>query len=250
MDLVELQHPVQRRHPWEVARLRFFRRVLERAGALAGGGAVLDVGSGDAWLAASLAASHPSLHVVCWDSGYSDEVVSRLGPRPENVTLVRERPARTFGLLLLLDVLEHIADDGTFLEELVRSSVAPGGLALLAVPAWPALFSAHDAHLRHHRRYTPAQARALFEGAGLEIVSSGGLFHALLLPRAAAVMRERLSGRSSPPPDLGRWDVPPLVGALVAWALACDALVSTLAARLGVSLPGLSFWALCRKPSR
>ncbi len=250
MDLVELKQPVQRRHPWEVARLRFFRRVLEREGALPGGGAVLDVGAGDGWLAASLAASQPSLHVVCWDSGYSDEALSRLGPRPENVILIRERPAGTFGLLLLLDVLEHIEDDGAFLAELVRSSLAPGGLALLSVPAWPALFSAHDAHLRHHRRYTPAQARALIEGAGLEILSSGGLFHALLLPRAAGVVRERLWGRSAPPPDLGRWDVPQLADALVAWALACDALVSRIAARLGVSLPGLSFWALCRKPSR
>ena len=54
MDLSEVSGTNQRRHPWEVARARFFRRVLQDAGVLAAPRAVLDVGSGDGYLAREL----------------------------------------------------------------------------------------------------------------------------------------------------------------------------------------------------
>ena len=79
MDLIERPEHVGRRHPWEVARARFFVRLLERTGVLAdaaGLGGVLDVGAGDAWLAEQLrAVLAPEARLACWDIHYPDDPV-------------------------------------------------------------------------------------------------------------------------------------------------------------------------------
>ncbi|MBM7865829.1 methyltransferase domain-containing protein [Heliobacterium gestii] len=66
----------------------------------------------------------------------------------------------TFDALLLLDVLEHLDDDGAALAEAFRV-LRPGGLLLLTVPAHPWLFSRHDSALGHRRRYSAADLRRL-----------------------------------------------------------------------------------------
>ena len=45
-----------RRHPWEVARARFFIRLIQRLGLPAVTDGWLDVGAGDAWFAQQLLA--------------------------------------------------------------------------------------------------------------------------------------------------------------------------------------------------
>jgi SAM-dependent methyltransferase len=250
MDLVELAGASARRHPWEEARAAFFLRVLRDAGLLAPGVSVLDVGAGDGFFSRRLAAALPAdAQVTCWDAHYTDaHLGSTAFAATERLRFTRAAPGGTFGLALLLDVLEHVEDDLGFLRELVAARLAPGAHALVSVPAWPALFSSHDVKLRHHRRYTPRAARAVVEGAGLEVVRGGGLFHALLLPRAAQVALERARRDPGPPRDLGEWDAPAPVTAFVRGALALDAGVSLALSRVGITLPGLSTWALCRKP--
>ncbi|HSD21859.1 MAG TPA: methyltransferase domain-containing protein [Anaeromyxobacter sp.] len=249
MDLVELARAPVRRHPWEEARVAFFLRVLREADLLAPGLAVLDVGAGDGFISRRLANALPAdARVTCWDANYTDAHLASEAFAPgERLRFTRAVPEGTFGLALLLDVLEHVEDDLGFLREVVVPRLAPGAHALVSVPAWPALFSSHDVKLRHHRRYTTGAMRAVVEGAGLEVVRAGGLFHALLLPRAAQVVLERARRRPSAPKDLGEWNAPAPVSALVKGALALDAGLSLALSRLGVALPGLSAWVLCRK---
>ncbi|WP_041448017.1 bifunctional 2-polyprenyl-6-hydroxyphenol methylase/3-demethylubiquinol 3-O-methyltransferase UbiG [Anaeromyxobacter sp. Fw109-5] len=250
MDLVELESgaPV-RRHPWEEARLAFFLRVLRGAGLLRSRVAVLDVGAGDGFIARRLAEElAPGSTVTCWDANYTAAHLASPAFAPTGrLHFTRAAPADAFGLALLLDVLEHVADDLGFLSEVVARRLLPGAHALVSVPAWPALSSSHDEGLRHHRRYAPGAARALLAGAGLEVVRGGGLFHALIPPRAAQVALERLRHRPRPPAELGGWSAPAPVTALVRGALSLDASLSLLLSRLGIDLPGLSWWALCRK---
>jgi hypothetical protein len=132
------------------------------------------------------------------------------------------------------------------LTTLVRENLAPGGFALISVPAWPALFSSNDLRLHHHRRYTPSAARALIANTGLQSIRSASLFHSLLLPRAVQVALESLSGRRCPPATL-HWNGSPRLTKLMVAALSCDAWLSRVESRLGWSLPGLSWWALCRR---
>jgi SAM-dependent methyltransferase len=254
MDLTEVPAGMFRRHPWETARARFFRGVLGDAGLLAAPRAVLDVGAGDGFLARTLLEALPAgSDVVCFDTHYGPQDVRRFAEPPcPGLSFARERPARRFELVLLLDVIEHVADDLAFLSSFVSENLAPGGSVLVSVPAWQALFSRHDEALAHFRRYSPRACRALLAAAGLEVRREGGLFHSLVAPRALGVARERVLtrlGHRPPPPDnIGQWRGGAALTAVVGTALAADNAVSRALARAGVALPGLSFWAVAAPP--
>ena len=58
----------------------------------------------------------------------------------------------SFNLVTALDVIEHTQDDRLTLREL-RRVTRPGGFAIITVPAYQWLFSAHDVVNHHYRRY-------------------------------------------------------------------------------------------------
>ena len=68
-----------------------------------------------------------------------------------------------FDAVVLLDVLEHQADDRAFLAGLV-GRMRPGARLVVTVPALPLLWSGWDAGLGHHRRYTRRSLRAVLRG--------------------------------------------------------------------------------------
>jgi SAM-dependent methyltransferase len=251
MDLTEIPAGTFRRHPWEVARARFFARVLEGAGLVATPQAVLDVGAGDGYLAGTILGSLPvGSTVICFDSHYTPADLTRYGQTAHTgVSFVDRPPPARFDVLMLLDVIEHVADDRAFLTEIVGRNLAPGGSVLVSVPAWQRLFGQHDLALKHHRRYSPAACRDLLEACGLRIVRSGGLFHSLLLPRSAAVVAERLLGFLGRRPPSRRpeteWRSHAALASIVERALAADNAITHALTQRGLALPGLSFWALC-----
>ncbi len=253
MDLRELAREPFCRHPWEVARLRFFAAIVRSYAMARGAPRVLDVGAGDGWFARQLAA-HIGAEIVCWDTGYDDETCAALRAVSDaRVTYRSDRPAHEpFDAVLLLDVLEHVADDAVLLQTLVAENLAPGGAVLLSVPAWPPLYGPHDAALKHHRRYWPGELARLASRCGLRVEIAGGLFHALLVPRVLERLRERWieppANGAVAPAEL-RWNHATWLRRLVDGVLRVDNGLSRLAAVAGVRLPGLSAWALCRRSS-
>jgi hypothetical protein len=256
MDLKE-RGDSNRRHPWEIARARFVLETVLGARGLRRPTRILDVGAGDAFLAGLLASALKDARVVAWDAHFSDRDLESLAGL--GFQAVREQPRGPFDAVLLLDVLEHVEDDRGFLARLVAEST-PEAIFLVTVPAWPQLYSAHDVALQHFRRYTPSACRELLAAAGLEMTRSGGMFHGLLLLRGIAVLAERLrrprqerdgprgnSRADAVPTGVGGWRHGSLVTDLAAAALALDQRVSKSAAQAGLDLPGLSFWALCRR---
>lgn len=247
MDLSEVPSGQFLRHPWELARKEFFVEQLLDAGIAKQPVRLLDVGSGDAWLVRQVLARAPHATATCWDLGYE----SGLPDSQERITYCASRPEGVFDWLLLMDVAEHVPDDRAFMRD-VLSSVAPGATVLFSVPAWPALYTDHDEALRHHRRYRPDEAKKLLSESGLEILKSGGLFHSLLLPRYLSKLvdarkpGETLTGRALPSPDLS-WHHGSFTQKLVLSALRLDGALSKLASNAGLELPGLSYFALCRK---
>lgn len=246
MDLREASGASVRRHPWEVARFRFFAQTLRDAAVLANARRVLDVGSGDAWFSRGLLPLlPPGARIDCVDSEYDAEALA--APQPPGLALHRTRPEGKYDLVVLLDVLEHVREDRAFLSELVDDALVDGGRVLLSVPAWQPLFTAHDTFLHHFRRYSPSQARDVIEAAGLRVDTSGGLFHSLLAPRALEKARERLQG----PPDRVdpgiAWPHGAGLTHVVQAALRVDNAASRWLAKAGVQAPGLSWWALCHK---
>src|SRR2546430_14860546 len=103
MDLSERPaHPFHR-HPWELARFRFFRALLRDAGADRRPQTILDVGAGDAWFAGRLLGDMPAgARVTCWGASYT---VDDLGPLPPGgggavAGCAAPPPGRRGGLLL------------------------------------------------------------------------------------------------------------------------------------------------------
>jgi len=106
-------------------------------------------------------------------------------------------PDGSFGLVTLLDVLEHLPDDRAGLFETARV-LRPGGMVLLTVPAHPALFSRHDRALGHVRRYTRAALERLVHSAGVQIRRLTPYNCLLAPPIAAARLLQRVcEGRNA-----------------------------------------------------
>lgn len=96
-------------------------------------------------------------------------------------------------VVLLLDVIEHLDDDLTSLRAAARF-VKKGGLAIVTVPAYAWLWSAHDEALGHRRRYTMRGLHRLMETAGFH-VERLSYFNSVLFPAIAGVrLLKRLTG--------------------------------------------------------
>jgi SAM-dependent methyltransferase len=147
-----------------------------------------------------------------------------------------------FGLVCALDVLEHIPDDRGALGEMARV-LAPGGTALLTVPAFPALWGAQDEVSHHVRRYRERELRELVAAAGLELERVTYFNTALFAPIAAIRLARRLRpAREQPRSDFALTG-PGRLNALLARIFAAEAPV-VARTRLPV---GVSLLALARK---
>jgi SAM-dependent methyltransferase len=158
----ELHASIERRHWWFVARRRI---VLDLVRALVGPAAplVLDVGCGTGANAAELARS---LRCEGMDTSADAIELAR-----EHWQGVRFHHADVLdpdfvlppdlGVVLLMDVLEHIEDDVGFLRGLV-ARLPVGAHLVVTVPANPGLWSRHDEAFGHHRRYTAASLAAVW----------------------------------------------------------------------------------------
>jgi dolichol-phosphate mannosyltransferase len=77
--------------------------------------------------------------------------------------------AKPHDLVVFLNVLEHIEEDGAELR-LAARAVRPRGWVGILVPALPALYGPIDFKSGHFRRYSEKQLVGLIAGAGLELI--------------------------------------------------------------------------------
>jgi SAM-dependent methyltransferase len=97
--------------------------------------------------------NRPNLHVSCCDAG-----------SPAFAALRHFRPDSC----ICINTLEHIADDHAALAAM-KSILEPGGVIVLFLPAFEALYGALDHNLGHYRRYTRKSVLHLAAAAGLEV---------------------------------------------------------------------------------
>lgn len=149
-------------------------------------------------------------------------------------------------LFLLLDVIEHVEDDGAFLSELV-GSMKSGSHLLITVPADMSLWSPHDDNYGHFRRYDVENLSRCWNGLSVD-VRLLSYFNTFLFPAVKAVRwMNRLTGKTwgKAGTDLKVPFVP--INRMLYWVLAREArtLVDLLDARrskgftVGVSLIAL-----------
>jgi len=123
------------------------------------------------------------------------------------------QPAAPFDLILMLDVLEHIPDT----EPVVRRAaelLTPTGKLLVTVPAFRALWTAHDEMNHHVTRYSSQQLRVTLTGTGLSVIETRYLFQSLVLPKLLVRAAEALAPRPARVPAIAP---KPINAALGAW---------------------------------
>lgn len=238
MDLRE-RKPDSSRHPWEAARADFFSEIVADL-PLPSACSVLDIGAGDSWLAERLDSALPTeATTTCWDINYTDDDLAN--NVSTSIVRTRAEPDGEFDLVLLLDVLEHVADDQDFYARHVVPHVRRGGFVLASVPVHPLLFTAHDRMLAHERRYRVRDIRRLLESR-LTPLKDGSLFTVLLPLRAAEKVLDVF--RSSEPTGVGSWNAGPALGSAVRSVLSVDARLNGRLADTRIWLPGLSYWSI------
>jgi hypothetical protein len=243
VDLREREQHGQR-HPWEVARAQFFRRIVADA-APTPIRRVIDVGSGDSWFATELVHDLPTqCEVICYDVHYTESDVA--APLPARVRRTTLPPLDEPGdLVLALDVLEHVEHDDTFVRDELRPLVAPDGVLVVSVPAHQRLFTSHDVALGHFRRHDSHSLRTLLEPS-FHIVREGSLFTSLLAPRALSAVVERVRPPRGAPSVDSVWTHGPVVSRAITGALGADAAIGRAFSNRRFRPPGLSVWAVCR----
>jgi predicted TPR repeat methyltransferase len=82
---------------------------------------------------------------------------------------LKNAPAASLDALVMINVLEHIAEHQDTLRGCHRA-LARGGYLLLFVPALPTLFGSLDRQFGHHRRYRHAELRQDLVASGFSIV--------------------------------------------------------------------------------
>jgi SAM-dependent methyltransferase len=225
-------------HFWFVGRRKLLDRLLVSS-SLSATDLVLDVGCGTGRTLQSLRAR--GHRVVGLDLRREGLSAARRSCR--DCVLVQADAIRipfapdSFDAVLLLDVVEHV-DDHALLSEVSRV-LRPRGVAIVAVPALPWLWSYRDEAAGHLRRYTKAQLTSAVEAAHLR-VREMRYYQFFLFPFIAAT---RLLGRRSPRMRDSEERLHPSVNAILAAVNRAEARLSDV-----FQWPwGSSLAAICQK---
>lgn len=229
-------------HWWWQSRRRFVLAWLERLSARRPPERILDVGCGDGLFFDALSKYGEPWGVEC-DEGLVDPA-GKWAPRVKIAPFgAGYEDGRDYGLITMLDSLEHIEDDAAAARK-AASLLARGGFIFLTVPALPSLWSVHDEANRHFRRYTRAALRSVLEGAGLEVETLGYYFGWPVLPMFG---RKLLGGAKPKGEAAGDYAVLPPPRPLNSMLYAATALEQVLTGRGGTPI-GSSLFAVARRP--
>jgi SAM-dependent methyltransferase len=205
---------------------------------------VLDIGSGQGDLLASLRAEWPEAELAGLElsaEGIRRAVAKVPGARFWQIDLLTQQLGAPeivdwAEVAICSEVLEHVDDPSRLLRNAARY-VAPGGLVVVTVPGGPR--TAFDRHIGHRRHYRPHALRAVVEQAGLDVVDVHGAgFPFFNAYKFAVLLRGKALARdvsvSAPHPRLAK--------------LVMSAFGVLLRPRLNASRFGWQLVALARRP--
>lgn len=157
-----------------------------------------DLGCSSGHMLEDLAASYPCAQLVGVDIVRT--ALARAHAKVPRAALflasVTELPFAdaTLDGVVALNVLEHLPEDEAALAE-IRRVLAPGGIAVVVVPANPQLYDFYDVHLRHERRYARGELTRKAGAAGLHTLRrsylGGPIYPAFWLMKKLNRLRHR-----------------------------------------------------------
>ena len=262
MDIKELQvssgTETKQNHPWEYARSKVVFNILKKYLKNYSGGNILDIGCGDVFFLTQFADKYPGYKLNAVDTAFTEEIISEIEANnskynisffndTQNITNVQDSK-----IIFLLDVIEHIEDDISFLKELFSQSyINQDTVIMITVPAFNNLYCNHDKWLGHYRRYSVKVLKQHIETAGFSYIEGGYFFTSLLFPRYLQKIIETLKK----PEELnnqgiGNYKGGALISFLYEKFLLADFYFFRIFRFLGIKMPGLSAYIICKKTNK
>ncbi len=169
-------------HFWFVSRrrqiLKLIRKFCKPVGGPVSG---LDIGCGTGFTSVWLTEKGLPTWGVDGHEGFKHYQDAKRGAGFLSGDIFSIEPLPEFDFILLLDVLEHIADDRAFFLQALRF-LRPGGIAVITVPALQSLWSRNDEIAGHYRRYDKKSMTRLFRDTGSVEVKKLHYFFGTTLP--------------------------------------------------------------------
>ncbi|MGV9002539.1 hypothetical protein [Flavobacterium sp.] len=237
------------RHPWETSRKNVLNTFLKQANIQFPIERIVDIGSGDAYVIHTLVEKNLAKEYYAIDTAYTPEVIAQLKENNSNSQVVYFQSLQDFlnktstdkpTLFLCMDVLEHLEDEKIILADLTERS--SDNFYFFAVPAFQSVFSSHDVLLGHYRRYTLNQLKSVLGQNDFKIIDEGYYFTSLLLFRKFDKLLKKDKNES-----IDNWSAGNLKTGLINLMLTVDFKVSLVLKKVGITVPGLSCYCLCKK---
>ncbi len=157
--------------------------ILEAISRFPPAGPVFDVGGGNGYVAAAMRKA--GIDVVLVEPGiHGSKAAKNVRLLPQVICAAIESARFVPGSLPavgIFDVLEHVENDGQFLQELHRL-LTPSGKLYITVPAGRLLWSNDDVNAGHHRRYSLRTLTSRLSAQGFVIDYTTYFFTLLPLP--------------------------------------------------------------------
>jgi SAM-dependent methyltransferase len=185
-------------HWWWRAREAAIVDVLRPLAPPGGWRRILDIGCGDGLFFNKLSEFSPSIEGIEPSAALVSDDPGRCGTifvRPFDATF---QPSGPYGLIVMLDVLEHLHDPTAALSHAL-SLLEPSGTILITVPAFKSLWTSHDVMNEHVTRYTKSSFAALARESGFRTDRAEYFFHWTFPIRFAQRVLESIVPRTSSP---------------------------------------------------
>ncbi len=176
----EVESKVESFHWWFVGRRRLLKSLLTFVNIR--DGITIDVGCGTGSNLKALESAR--LNVIGLDrSRFALSFTRKKGRFPLMVGDLNELPVKTnsVGLIIAMDLLEHLDDDSKGIKECLRV-LNKGGYLILTVPAFGFLWGIQDDVTGHMRRYSKKEIVNKLRAAGYDILRCSYFNFFLFLP--------------------------------------------------------------------
>lgn len=236
------------RHPWEKSRKNVLHTFLKQAKISFPIERIVDIGSGDAYVIHTLLKENLAKKYFAIDTVYTPDVINQLKVNNNNSEVeyvenlkdyLEKYPSDEPTLFLCMDVLEHLENEEIILNDLKEKG---NNFYFFTVPAFSSVFSSHDVLLGHYRRYTLKQLFSLLNKNEFKIIDKGYYFTSLLLFRKLDKFLKKDKKES-----IDNWEGGKTATFLINFLLKADFFLSLTLKKIGVHIPGLSCYCLCKK---
>ena len=251
MDITEfIRNRNITRHPWEITRSKIIQFLISKYNASCKH--ILDFGSGDAFVLTELCKQKPGRCYTAVDTAYTEKIVNDINnstiKEQCNISFFQNLPETLYpesDCVLILDVLEHCENDDKILEELHANKQLHSSTFFITVPAFQTLFSKHDKLLKHYRRYNVNDLKLICKKNNFEIVECGYFFSSLIVLRIIQLFLEKL-GLRNPKKSIDNWRGNKELTGLISGFLWISFIIENSLKKIGIQVPGLSAYCVCR----